>query len=183
MLHDLRRRIGATPLKHLFEVLAGPLAQPSTPGVCYRRWRTVAFDGCRSLAAPDHERNRAWLGRFTHRFGLEAEVQAHTADGGRSTGSYRLLTTLTDHRADPAEHLVHLYHERWEVESSFLALRHTLPRGRVLRSKDRPAWSRNCGGSWFALPGPALGDGHGRGDRRWLRPGPGRLHHGPGGSP
>ncbi|MFC9329220.1 transposase domain-containing protein [Kitasatospora sp. NPDC057015] len=59
-LRDLRRRIGATPLKQLFEVLAGPLAQPSTPGVCYRRWRTVAFDGCSNLA---------WLRRFTNWFG------------------------------------------------------------------------------------------------------------------
>lgn len=39
-LRDLRRRLGSAPLKTLFEVLAGPLAQPSTPGVCYRRWRT-----------------------------------------------------------------------------------------------------------------------------------------------
>ena len=46
-----------------FEVLAGPLAQPSTPGVRYRRWRTVAFDGCASLKVPDHDRNRR-LGQF-----------------------------------------------------------------------------------------------------------------------
>jgi hypothetical protein len=32
-LRDLRRRIGAAPFKALFQVLAGPLAQPSTPGV------------------------------------------------------------------------------------------------------------------------------------------------------
>ena len=31
-----------------------------------------------------------------------------------------------------------LYHERWEIESAFLALRHTLLGGRVLRSGDRP---------------------------------------------
>ena len=35
-LRDLRRRIGAAPFKALFQVLAGPLAQPSTPGVRYR---------------------------------------------------------------------------------------------------------------------------------------------------
>ncbi|MEU5548093.1 transposase domain-containing protein [Streptomyces sioyaensis] len=70
-LRDLRRRLGAAPLKRLFDVLAGPLAQPSTPGVCYRRWRTVAFDGCGSLAVPAHERNCSWLGLTSHRFGLE----------------------------------------------------------------------------------------------------------------
>ena len=48
-LRDLRRRIGAAPLKALFEVLAGPAAQPSTPGVRSGRYRTVAFDGCTSI--------------------------------------------------------------------------------------------------------------------------------------
>jgi hypothetical protein len=62
-LRDLRRRLGPAPLKALFEVVAGPLAQPRTPGVCYRRWRTVAFDGCNSLKVPDADRNRGWLGR------------------------------------------------------------------------------------------------------------------------
>ncbi|MFZ3468921.1 IS4 family transposase [Streptomyces sp. 4.24] len=238
-LRDLRRRIGARPLEQLFAVLAGPLGQPSTPGVCYRRWRTVAFDGCSSLSAPDHERNRSWLGRFTSRFGtnsyprvmlmalcetgtrgligavfgpaaegelayakrlvghlapdmllladrgfdsngllaevagrgtqflvrskssrrppvlvmlpdhsylsrigslavrvIEADILVRGTDGSRTTGTYRLLTTLTDHRTDPATTLVRLYHERWEIECAFLALRHTLLKGRVLRSKD-----------------------------------------------
>jgi Insertion element 4 transposase N-terminal len=31
-LRDLRRRLGPAPLKALFEVIAGPLAQPWTPG-------------------------------------------------------------------------------------------------------------------------------------------------------
>ncbi|WCH97426.1 transposase domain-containing protein [Streptomyces moderatus] len=68
-LRDLRRRVGVAPLQRLFHVLAGPLAQPSTPGVRYRRWRTVAFDGCGSLSVPDHERNRSWLGRTVRRNG------------------------------------------------------------------------------------------------------------------
>jgi hypothetical protein len=28
------------------------------------RYRTVAFDGCRSLKVPDTPRNRAWLGKM-----------------------------------------------------------------------------------------------------------------------
>ncbi|WP_371596857.1 transposase domain-containing protein [Streptomyces sp. NBC_00564] len=68
-LRDLSRRVGVAPLKRLFDVLAGQLAQPSTPGVRYRRWRTVAFDGCGSLSGPDHERNRSWLGRTERRYG------------------------------------------------------------------------------------------------------------------
>jgi hypothetical protein len=238
-LRDLRRRIGPEPVKALFHVLAGPLAWPRTPGVCYRGMRTVAFDGCSSLKVPDHERNRQHFGKIKHRVGfagyptlmlmalvetgtravigavfgpttqgerayagrllghlragmlllcdrgfdsdqflaqvagtgahllirargarrppvlallpdgsyltdigalrlrvIEARVTVTGADGCRAHGVYRLVTTLTDHRLDPAPALVALYHERWEVESAFYALRHTLLRGRVLRSKD-----------------------------------------------
>jgi len=60
------------------------------------------------------------------------------ADGSRIADSYRLITTLLDHRRYPADALIRLYHERWEIESAYLALRHTLLNGRVLRSGDRP---------------------------------------------
>jgi len=62
-LRDLRRRIGPGPVKALFEVLAGPLAQPGTPGVRFGRYRTVSFDGCTSQKVPDSKRNRVWLGK------------------------------------------------------------------------------------------------------------------------
>jgi hypothetical protein len=241
-LRDLRRRLGPAPLKALFEVVAGPLAQPHTPGVRFGGLRTVAFDGCSSLKVPDTPRNRTWIGRIRCRMSwagyptlrlmalvetgtrgllgaalgsasdrdeiglatrllpllrpgmlvlldrgfdagwffaeiartgamllcraraarnpqvlthlpdgsylscldgldvriIEAGVTATGADGTRITGAYRLITTLTDHRRYPAAALVRLYHERWEIESAFLALRHTLLGGRVLRSGDRP---------------------------------------------
>jgi hypothetical protein len=63
-LRDLRRRLGAAPFKALLEVLAGPVAQPATPGIRFGRYRTVAFDGCSSVKVPDTERNRAWLGKL-----------------------------------------------------------------------------------------------------------------------
>ena len=50
--------------------------------------------------------------------------------------SYRLATTILDWRAYPAGALIGLYHERWEHEITYLALRHTLLNGRVLRSHD-----------------------------------------------
>ena len=241
-LRDLRRRLGPAPLKALFEVVAGPLAQPHTPGVRFAALRTVAFDGLNSLKIPDTDRNRSWAGKIRHRMGLagypalrlmtlaetgtrallgatlgsrtdrdetslarrllhllgpgmlvlldrafdsnvflaeiaatgaallaratstrnplvlahlpdgsylscldrldvriiEANVTMTGADGTRITGTYRLITTLTDHRAFPADALVRLYHERWEIESAYLALRHTLLDGHVLRSGDRP---------------------------------------------
>src|ERR1043166_1561466 len=33
-LRDLRRRLGPAPFKALFEIVAGPLGRPQTPGVC-----------------------------------------------------------------------------------------------------------------------------------------------------
>ncbi|MFE6904787.1 transposase domain-containing protein, partial [Streptomyces sp. NPDC057717] len=62
-LRDVCHRIGPKPVELLFDTLAVPAADPRTPGLRYRRWRTVAFDGCASLHCPDSERNRAWLGR------------------------------------------------------------------------------------------------------------------------
>jgi hypothetical protein len=238
-LRDLRRRLGAAPLKVLFEVLAGPVAQPSTPGVRFGRYRTVAFDGCSSIKVPDTGRNRSWLGKlkavrgvtgypavelmtlcetgtraligavfgppatgetayarqllhllsagmlvladrgfdaadflaglaatkaqflvrltakrrlpvmarlddgsFLSKIGATAvrvicaQVTVTCADGTRYTGCYRLATTLRDHRTYPATALIRLYHERWEHEAAYLALRHTLLEGRVLRSGD-----------------------------------------------
>ncbi|MGY5311603.1 IS4 family transposase [Nocardia gipuzkoensis] len=239
-LRDLRRRLGAAPLRALFEVVAGPLAQPATPGVCYRHWRTVAFDGCGSLQAPDQDRIRMRLGKFTRyrggtegyphlriltlcetgtrgllgavfgsikrsetdyaaslvpllndtmllladrNFGgddiltrvaasgaqlvvrlssrrrpavwatlpdgsvltringyrfriIDIQITATCADGSRVGDRYRIITTLLDHRTDPSIQIARLYHERWEIESAFFALRHTMFRGRVLRSTD-----------------------------------------------
>jgi hypothetical protein len=238
-LRDLRRRLGPAPLKMLFETLAGPLGQRRTPGIWFGPYRTVAFDGCKSVKVPDTGRNRAWLGklkaslgetghpvimlmtlcetgtraligaafgstadselawarRLLHRLdpsmlvltdrGFDAttflgEIAAtgaqflarltaarrppvlrHLPDGsftsliggvkvrvitaavtvtchdGTTYGATcRLATTLTDHRAYPADALAALYHERWEHEVAYLALRHTLLTGRVLRSGD-----------------------------------------------
>jgi Insertion element 4 transposase N-terminal len=66
-LRDLRRRLGPAPLKALFEVVAGPLAQPHTPGVRFGGLRTVAFDGCNSVKIPDTGRNRSWIGQIRYR--------------------------------------------------------------------------------------------------------------------
>jgi hypothetical protein len=239
-----RLRLAAAPVKALFEVLAGPLGRPTTPGVRYRRWRTVAFDGCSSIKAADDERIRCWLGsprrwlclpgyptvmlvalvetgtrgllaavfgsgigsgngetsyaqRLCHRLDasmlllgdraydandflrlvtktgamflvrakrtrnlpvlavlddgsflsrldglavrvIEAAITATGPDGQViAHDCYRLVTTLLDPHVDPAPVLVRLYHERWEIESAYYALKHTLLAGRVLRSRGR----------------------------------------------
>jgi hypothetical protein len=68
---------------------------------------------------------------------IEADLDVHGADGTRLGDSCRLITTLLDWRRYPAGELVRLYHERWEIEVAYLALRHTLLGGYVLRSRDR----------------------------------------------
>jgi hypothetical protein len=238
-LRELRRRIGIAPLKALFEILAGPLGQPHTPGIMFRGYRTVSFDGCKSIRVPDTAKNRAWLGKQNASNGetgypalalmtlvetgtrallgavfgqgadgetgqarellslldktmlllmdrgfdggeflaavaatkaqflvrltstrrlpvlrhlpdgsflsviggvkvriITAAVTVTCHDGTTYGGVYRLATTLLDHRAYPADALMTLYHERWEHEVTYLALRHTMLQGRVLRSGD-----------------------------------------------
>jgi len=238
-LRDLRRRIGVPPVRRLFEVLAGPLGQPRTPGIMFGGYRTVSFDGCKSLRVPDTRANRAWLGKLNALNGetgypalslmalaetgtralmgavlgpaaggetgqarellplldntmlvlmdrgfdgadflaavaatkaqflvrltstrrlpvlrhlpdgsflsviggvkvrvITAAVTVTCHDGTSYGGTYRLATTLLDHRAYSAQALMALYHERWEHEVTYLALRHTLLQGRVLRSGD-----------------------------------------------
>ena len=238
-------------MRRLFEILAGPLGQPRTPGIMFRGYRTVSFDGCKSVKVPDTVKNRAWLGKqnasngetgypalalmalvetgtrallgavfgpgaegetgqarellplldesmllLTDRgFGgggflaavaatkaqflvrvtstrrlpvlrhlpdgsflsviggvkvriITAAVTVTCHDGTTYGGTYRLATTLLGHRAYPAGALMTLYHERWQHEITYLALRHTLLQGRVLRSGDPPASSRRCGRCW-----------------------------------
>lgn len=238
-LRDVRRRLGPAPLRALFDVLAGPLGQPSTPGVRFGAYRTVSFDGCRSIKVPDTERNRRWLGKLNAALGetgypaiqlmtlvetgtraligaafgtgadgeitwarrllhhldasmlvlmdrgfdaaaflaevngtrarflvrikgsrrlpvierlsdgsvlsllggvkvriITAHVSVTCHDGFTYGDHYRLATTLTDCHEFPAEALIGLYHERWQHEITYLALRHTLLQGRVLRSGD-----------------------------------------------
>jgi hypothetical protein len=69
-LRDLRRRIGPAPLQALFEILAGPVGQPDTPGVRFGGLRTVASDGCNSVKIPDTDRSRSWIGKIRYRMGL-----------------------------------------------------------------------------------------------------------------
>ncbi|MGH3212842.1 MAG: IS4 family transposase [Trebonia sp.] len=236
-LRNLRCRIGARPLQRIFEILAGPLGRPRTPGIMFCGLRTVSFDGCKSVKVPDTSDNRAWLGKLKAvngetgypalmlmtlvetgtrallgaAFGplaggetgwaarllhlldesmlvlmdrgfdggkflaqvaetkaqfivrltsnrrpplllplpdgsflsviggarvriITAAVTVTCHDGTSYSDSYRLATTLLDHRKYPATALIGLYHERWEHETAYLALRHTILKGRVLRS-------------------------------------------------
>lgn len=79
-------------------------------------------------------------GSFLSRIGtvrvriIECEITIATT-AGRTTGVYRLATTLLDHRTHPALELIKLYHERWEVESAFFAVKKSMLGRRVLRAR------------------------------------------------
>ena len=65
---------------------------------------------------------------------VHAEITIATS-AGRLTGVYRLATTLLDHRRYPAVGLVRLYHQRWEIETTYLELKSSILGGRVLRAR------------------------------------------------
>jgi hypothetical protein len=66
---------------------------------------------------------------------IEALITVTGADGSRRREHYRLVTTLLDPERYPAADLIELYHQRWDIETAYLALKHTILQGRVLRSR------------------------------------------------
>ena len=79
-------------------------------------------------------------GSWLSRFGgvpvrvIDAQITIATSTG-RSTDSCRLITTLTDPARYPAGDLAVLYHQRWEIETTYLELKSTILGGRVLRAR------------------------------------------------
>jgi len=67
---------------------------------------------------------------------VEATVTITLADGTERTEAWRLITNLLDHTRHPARELVHLYHERWQAETTYASIKHTILDGRVLRSRS-----------------------------------------------
>jgi hypothetical protein len=79
-------------------------------------------------------------GSYLSRFGgvpvrvIDAQITIATTAGRRTT-AYRLATTLCDPCQYPAGSLVRLYHQRWEIETTYLELKSALLGGRVLRAR------------------------------------------------
>jgi hypothetical protein len=68
---------------------------------------------------------------------IEAWITVTYQDGTVRTEQWRLITSLLDHVRYPAADLVEVYHQRWEVETTYFSIKSTILDGRVLRS-DRP---------------------------------------------
>jgi hypothetical protein len=107
--------------------------------------QTVAGTGAAFLARLSAARKPPVLrrlpdGSFLSRIGqievriVECEITIATT-AGRTQGLYRLATTLLDHHRHPAFELVQLYHERWEVESAYFAIKKSMLGRRVLRAR------------------------------------------------
>jgi hypothetical protein len=82
--------------------------------------------------------DRTWLARMgavTVRV-IDAAITVQLDGGATRCGHYRLITTLTDETRYPAHELVTLYHQRWEIETSYLELKSTIGGGRVLRASS-----------------------------------------------
>ena len=65
---------------------------------------------------------------------IDAQIAVKTTTGTR-TGDYRLITTLLDAHRYPADQLIRLYHQRWEIETAYLELKSSILGGRVLRAR------------------------------------------------
>ena len=68
---------------------------------------------------------------------IERQIIIATTAGTR-TGTYRLATTLLDHRRYPALELVTLYDERWQIESAYFEIKKTTLGRCVLRACTLP---------------------------------------------
>ncbi|WP_137123587.1 IS4 family transposase [Segeticoccus rhizosphaerae] len=67
---------------------------------------------------------------------IDASIRVELGQSGQQrTGTYRLITTLTDPALYPALDVVGLYHQRWEIETSFRETKSTILDGRVLRAR------------------------------------------------
>jgi hypothetical protein len=91
----------------------------------------------RKVPVIGHCSDGSWLSRIgptTVRV-IDAQILVRLAGGPPRTERYLLITTLTDHRRYPAADLVTLYHQRWEIETSYLEMKSTILGGRVLRAR------------------------------------------------
>ena len=91
----------------------------------------------RALPPIKHLPDRTWLARMgtaTVRV-IDATITVRLSGGPSRVGHYRLITTLTNEKRYPAHELVELYHQRWEIETSYLELKSTIGSGRVLRAR------------------------------------------------
>lgn len=70
--------------------------------------------------------------------GVDVRVIEYVLEGSGSKEVYRLITTILDHEAAPAEELAALYPERWEIETALDELKTHLRGSRIQLRSKRP---------------------------------------------
>ncbi|MEU7643043.1 transposase domain-containing protein, partial [Streptomyces sp. NPDC039016] len=161
-LRDLRRRLGCAPVKALFDVLSGPLAQTATPGVRFGPYRTVSFDGCSSQKVSDTERNRAWLGRTSHHGYPSLELMTLVETGTRALIGAVFGPTI-EGEASYASRLLHLlrpdmlvlWDKGFDGNDFLAAVSATRARflGRLRTNRRTPVLTRLADGSYLSVIG------------------------------
>jgi hypothetical protein len=113
----LARQVAGTGADFLVRVRADPAGGPRLP-------------------AMERLRDGSWLSRFG---GVPVRVidarVTITTSASSAARHCRLITTLLDPVLYPAGELAALYHQRWEIETSYLELKSTILGGRVLRAR------------------------------------------------
>jgi hypothetical protein len=66
-ISQARSRLGAEPLKRLYDSVVGPIAEPRTRGAWYRQWRLVSVDGSTLDTANTAENEKAFGRSFSGR--------------------------------------------------------------------------------------------------------------------
>jgi hypothetical protein len=92
-------------------MLAGPLGRPGMPGIMAGGYRTVSFDGCRTVKVPDTPANRAWLGKMNASLGVTGypviQLMALVETGTRALPGAAFGSAATG-ELDWARRLLHL---------------------------------------------------------------------------
>jgi hypothetical protein len=102
-ISQARTRLGWEPVRHLYDEVVKPIAQPSTRGAWYRDWRIVSIDGS-TLDVADETANASAFGRPVSgrgeggfpqiRFASLLENGTHVLFGGRMAGYATSETAL-----------------------------------------------------------------------------------------
>lgn len=94
-ISQARSRLGAEPVKRLYERVVKPVATERTQGAFYREWRVVALDGF-TLEVPDTEANRAAFARPVSPSGGEAAYPRLRGVGLVEVGTHVLFGVALD---------------------------------------------------------------------------------------
>ncbi|MDJ0347658.1 IS4 family transposase [Streptomyces sp. H10-C2] len=137
--YELWADVRATGAQLIWRVKAGQFFTPlrvlpdgSYLSVMPTPAETRRLGAARATGHPTTEMPQGHLVRI-----VDYSVRVRSADGAISRESFRLVTSLLDHRQAPAQQLAMVYHQRWEIEISFAELKNRLRgAGFTLRSKS-----------------------------------------------